>query len=103
MSGPGTELYVYYRVARPGARAAHQTVQEFQLRLRGQHPGLCARVLQRSDDHGDAITLMEIYSFDDGNRRGVDAALQAIIEGAASALVPLLASPRQTEVFHALD
>jgi len=103
VSGPRTELYVYYRVARPDGRAALQAVLEFQRGLRHEHPGLAARVLQRSAEHGDAVTLMEIYSFDDGKRAGVDPALQACIERAAVPLGALLASPRQVETFDALD
>lgn len=98
-----SELYVYYRVARPDEPAALQAVLEFQRTLRREHPGLATRVLQRSAEHGDAVTLMEIYSFDDGKRAGVDPALQARIEDAAATLSALLASPRQVECFDALD
>ena len=46
---------------------------------------------------------MEIYSFNDGKHAGVDPALQARIEDAATPLGALLASPRQVEAFDALD
>jgi GNAT superfamily N-acetyltransferase len=103
MTGPRTELYVYYRVARPDGPAALQAVLELQRSLRQQHAGLAARVLQRSAEDGDTVTLMEIYAFDDGKRAGVGPALQARIEEAAAAMGALLASPRQIETFDALD
>jgi Domain of unknown function (DUF4936) len=101
--GSGSELYVYYRVAQAHVQAAQQTVRDFQHRLRQQHPGLVARVLRRSQEHSDGVTLMEIYAFDDGRNTGIDPALHSRIEQAAAALTPLLSSPRQTEAFDALD
>lgn len=102
MSGASrSELYVYYRVT--DAQAALQTVNRFQQRLREQHPGLVTRVLRRSRERRDGVTLMEIYAFDDGRSVGLDPALHSRIEEAAAALTPLLSSPRQTEVFDALD
>jgi hypothetical protein len=94
---------VYYRVAQANAPAALQTVLDFQQRLREQHPGLAARVLRRSGQPADGVTLMEIYAFDDGRNAGIDPALHSRIEAAAAALTPLLNSPRQTEAFDALD
>lgn len=102
-SGSRTELYVYYRVAQADAQAALRTVLAFQQCLREEQPGLATRVLRRSDDGRDSVTLMEIYAFDDGRNTGIDAALHSRIEVAAAALVPLLSSPRQTEAFDALD
>jgi len=101
--GSRRELYVYYRVAQANAQAALQTVLAFQQRLREQHPGLAVRVLRRSDERRDGVTLMEIYAFDDGRNTGIDAALRSRIEQAAAALAPLLSSSRQTEAFDALD
>ncbi|HEU5296870.1 MAG TPA: DUF4936 family protein [Burkholderiaceae bacterium] len=103
MSGEHTELYVYYRVAPANWRVALQVVYDFQRRLRGEHPGLAARVLRRAADGSDAVTLMEIYAFTDDRAAGVDAALRSRIEDAATALAPLLTGPRQIEVFNALD
>ncbi|HET7524856.1 MAG TPA: DUF4936 family protein [Burkholderiaceae bacterium] len=103
MNDSCAELYVYYRVAAANGSAALHAVRALQQRLRSDHPGLAARVLQRSDERGDGVTLMEIYAFDDGRRRGVASALQAHIEHAAAALAPLLISPRQVERFDALD
>ena len=99
----GAELYVYYRAAATDCEAALRVVREFQRRLRGEYPGLHARVLHRADETGDPVTLMEIYTFDDGRTRGVNDALRARISAGADALVPLLAGPRRMEVFEALD
>jgi len=101
--GSRRELYVYYRVARANVQPALQTVLAFQQDLRTAHPGLAARVLRRSEERSDGVTLMEIYAFDDGRNTGIDSALRAHIEQAAAALTPLLSSPRQTEAFDALD
>jgi hypothetical protein len=97
------ELYVYYRVAHGNWRAALQIVRQYQERLHDEHPGLTSRVLRRSDEHADGVTLMEIYSFDPAGRSGVDDRLLARIEAAAAALSPLLTSPRQVERFSTLD
>ena len=97
------ELYVYYRVTQADAQAALQTVIAFQRRLRQLHPGLATRVLQRSSERSDGVTLMEIYAFDNGRHRGIDPALQSCIEEAAVVLTPMLSSPRQIEIFDALD
>jgi len=101
--GSGSELFVYYRVAQSNVQAAQRTVRDFQQRLRQQHTGLAARVLRRSQERSDGVTLMEIYTFDDGRNTGIDAALHSYIEQAAAALTPLLSSPRQTEAFDPLD
>jgi len=98
-----SEVYVYYRVAYANVQAVLQAVNSFQRRLRERDPGLAARVLRRSDDRSDGITLMETYAFDDGRNTGIDPALRSRIEEAAAALTPLLSSPRQTEVFDAFD
>jgi hypothetical protein len=97
------ELYVYYLVARASWPAALQCVLDFQQRLRDQHPGLAARVLRRSGERADAVTLMEIYAFDDGIHGGIDPALRSRIEEAAAVLTPMLSGSRITEVFEALD
>ena len=103
MSGSRRELYVYYRVAQANVQVALQTVLAFQQDLRAARPGLAARVLRRSEERSDGVTLMEIYAFDDGRKTGIDPALRAHIEQAAAALTPLLSGPRQTEAFDALD
>jgi len=101
--GSHCELYVYYRVAQDHVLPALRTVRDFQRGLREQHPGLTTRVLQRSAERGEGVTLMEIYAFGDGRNSGIDTALRSGIEDAAAALAPMLSSPRQTEVFDALD
>jgi hypothetical protein len=97
------ELYVYYRVAASQWRAAGLLVRGFQQRLCRECPGLRARVLRRPGERSDGVTLMEIYAFDDGRVQGIDEPLRARIDAAAEALSPLLASPRQVEVFEPLD
>jgi len=64
---------------------------------------LTTRVLRRSAEGGNSVTLMEIYSFDNGKSRGVHHALRARIDSAAAALSPMLTSPRQVEPFDVLD
>jgi hypothetical protein len=97
------ELYVYYLVAHASWPAALRCVLDFQRRLRDQYPGLATRVLRRSGKRDDAVTLMEIYAFDDGRHRGIDPALQLRIEEEAAVLTPMLSGSRQVEVFDALD
>ena len=101
--GSRSELFVYYRVAQSDVQAALTAVRAFQQRLRGHHPGLAARVLQRSGERDTDVTLMEVYTCDRGGIRGADSALQARIEAAAAVLTPLLASARHIESFDALD
>jgi hypothetical protein len=101
--GSRSELYVYYRVAQANVQAALQVVRVFQQRLRTEQPGLATRVLRRSDERSDGVTLMEIYAFDDGRSAGIGPALHSRIEEAAAVLMPLLSSPRQAEAFDALD
>ena len=101
--GSRRELYVYFRVAQANVQAALQTVLAFQQDLRTAHPGLAARVLRRSEERSDGVTLMEIYAFDDGRSTGIDPVLHSRIDEVAAALTPLLSSPRHTEAFDALD
>jgi hypothetical protein len=95
------ELFIYYRVAVPGASRALTMAQEMQRRLRERHPGLTARLLRRPDEPRDPTndqqTWMEIYSFHDAN--GVSFALQAEVEAEAAALEPFIIGARHTEVF----
>jgi len=101
--GSCKELFVYYRVAPSSVQAALTAVRDFQLRLREQNPGLVARVLRRSGERDTDVTLMEIYTFHHGGFRGIDSALQARIEAAASVLTPLMVSARRIESFDSLD
>ena len=93
-------------MAQSDVQAAVTVVHAFQLRLREQHPGLAARVscgAQVSGDRGD-ITLMEIYTFNHGDRgQGIDDALRSRIEEAAAGLAAMVSGPRQIEAFDAVD
>ena len=101
--GSRSELFVYYRVAQSDVQAALTAVRTFQQRLCAEHPGLAARVLRRSGERGTDVTLMEIYTFNHGGIRGIDSALQAHIEAAATVLTSLMVSARRTESFDSLD
>jgi hypothetical protein len=103
VSAPRRELYVYYRVTAAAWQAALAAVRHHQQRLRAEHPGLAARVLRRAEEQADAITLMEVYRFDNDASACICDALQAHIEGAATALAPWLIGTRHTERFDALD
>jgi Domain of unknown function (DUF4936) len=97
-------LYVYYRVHAAAWQDALAAVQRYQQRLRSEHPGLTARVLRRAEEQqADAVTLMEVYRIDGDARVGINGALQAQIESAATALAPWLVGTRHTERFDALD
>jgi Domain of unknown function (DUF4936) len=102
-NGARSELFVYYRVAQSDVQAALTVVRTFQLRLREQHPGLATRLLWRSGERDTDVTLMEIYAFDQGGVRGVDATLRSRIEAAATVLTPLMVSARRIESFDSLD
>jgi len=101
--GSRSELFVYYRVAPSSVQAALTAVRAFQLRLREQNPGLAARVLRRSGERDNEVTLMEIYTFEHGGIRGIDTALQTRIEDAAAVLAPFMVSARRIESFDSLD
>ena len=103
MSAGASELYVYYGVAASSLPATVDAVRALQRRLCAQHLGLKARVLQRSDDTSEFITLMEIYAFEDGAHRGIDDTLRAHIDAAASVVAAWLIGPRHVECFDALD
>lgn len=95
------ELYVYYRVAAARWRDAARAVHAFQQQLCAQHAGLSARVLRRPDERAGEVTLMEVYRVAEGD---VDAALEARIAEAATALGPWCAADaRHVERFHTLD
>jgi len=105
VSAPGdrAELYVYYRVGSAQRLPALRLVYDFQQRLRIEYPGLGARVLQRPGERDGSVTLMEIYAYDDGHRRSIDESVRRRIDAAAVVLTPLLAGPRQVEIFEPLD
>ena len=112
------ELYIYWRV-RPGAEPqAYAAAATMQIQLCSLHPGLCARLLRRSDhaNNGNGgnsgnsgvktVTLMEIYS---DAAVGITPALESVIATAAQALSgyvePANGQPgtRHVEVFEALN
>lgn len=96
------ELFIYYHVRSTGAAAAKAAVFDLQAQLRDRFPQLMARLLRRPEDVDGRQTWMETYSTDPlRDPTGIDAGLQAEIEGHALALLPLLDGPRQTEVFTA--
>ena len=99
MIAPQRELYVYYRVAPASWRDAMVAAQRLQQRLRAEHAGLNARVLRRADEpNAEAVTLMEVYTFD-ARPGGVDAALEAHIVATATALDSWRIGDRHVERF----
>jgi hypothetical protein len=94
------ELFIYWRTAPHDAAAAIQAVAAAQAALRQAHPGLQARLLQRSDADGAQVTLMETYG---RAARGIDLALQDAIETAAGSTARWRVGARHLEVFDALS
>ena len=86
-------IYVYYRIAQTDLYAVRETVQALQARLCADHAGLRAELLRRPEAAEGQLTLMETYACE----QGIDAALQAAIEAAASHAG--LAGPRHVEAF----
>ena len=94
------ELFVYYRLRADEAEAALVLVRGAQAQLIAQHPGLRARLLRRTESAEGSQTWMEVYAIDTKcGFPGGDAELQAAVETAAVALLPLLDGPRHAEVF----
>ena len=96
------ELFVYYRVDAAQAGAARRAVLAMHDRLRRAHPGFVARLLTRSGDDSAPQTWMETYALP-GSVDGIDATLEATIEGAAAEWRDLVAGPRHVEAFIAAD
>ena len=86
-------IYVYYRIAQADLDAMREKVLALQARLCADHAGLRAELLRRPEAAEGQLTLMEIYVCE----QGIDAALQAAIEAAAS--YAGLAGPRHVEAF----
>jgi hypothetical protein len=86
-------IYVYYRIAQADLDAVREKVLALQARLCADHAGLRAELLRRPEAAEGQLTLMEIYVCE----QGIDAALQAAIEAAAS--YAGLAGPRHVEAF----
>ncbi len=100
------ELFVYYRI-RPGAeQAAHEAVMAMQLRLRGSHSGLEARLLKRFDAAPTGETWMETYAVRAGGidiAPTIDDAFEADLVIHAVALEPFIDGGRHMERFEAID
>ena len=95
------ELFVYWKLPRADAPQAMQAAAAMQAALRAHHVGLAARLMRRADQAGDTVTVMETYAREPA---GVDAELQADIEGAAALrLGAWCAGLRHVEAFELLD
>ena len=94
------ELFVYWKVPREQALAAHAAAAELLNSLHSAHPTLQCRLLRRADEAGEKATFMETYSALPG---GVTADMQAAIEVRAQTAFAALGSPaRHVEVFESL-
>ena len=91
------ELFIYWKIAREQAPAAHAAAADLLHSLHAAHPTLQCRLLRRADEAGDKTTFMETYSAPPG---GVTAALQAAIQEQADICFAALGPPaRHVEVF----
>jgi len=89
-------LYIYYRVQRDSVAQVAAAVRQLQAGWQLAMPGLRPELLQRADESGDVVTLMETYWCADG----VHAAWQELIGRDAKAkLSDWLVAERQVEVF----
>jgi hypothetical protein len=96
------ELYVYFRAASSRSDAVWAAAADMQARLRGEIPGLQARLLRRLDASGGHDTWMETYAMEPAvDSGGVSATLGSAIEQRAAAWSNLLDGPRHVEVFGA--
>ena len=110
------ELFVYWKIAREQAGAAHVAAVDLLQTLRNTHPALESRLMRRADeadeadkgDKGDKAskasemaTFMETYS---ALPVGVTPAMQAAIAAQAHLAFATLGHPaRHVEVFESLD
>jgi hypothetical protein len=93
------ELYLYWRVARADLAAARAAMQQFQQALVLGHAGLQARLLQRADEAGELVTLMETYALPAASM-GIDEAMQGrVVDGGDAASTAWRTEPRHLEVF----
>ena len=98
------ELFVWYRVRRECADEARTAVLAAQRSLRGDWPGLQARLLVR--DESETSTWMETYSLAAPRARGgsgVDDVIEAAIASAALPLQGLIDGARHIEAFAPVD
>ena len=94
------ELFVYWKIAREQAPAAHAAAADLLNSLHTAHPSLRCRLLRRADEAGDKTTFMETYS---ALPAGVTAAMQAAIHAQADICFAALGPPaRHVEVFESL-
>lgn len=93
-----SSLFVYFKLAGAAPDDLLATLSAMQARLRQRHPGLCTRLMARTDDvRGAEVapTWMEVYEHPDG----LDAAFLDDLLTEASRLAPGLTGPRHTESF----
>jgi hypothetical protein len=95
---PMRELFVYYRVPAMHVAAARLAVRTLHADLSKRHAGLQVRLLRRDCEDAGTQTWMETCAWP-GSPGGVTPSLQAEIEFAAAALLPLIDGPRHCEVF----
>ena len=94
------ELFIYWKIAREQAPAAHAAAADLLRSLHTAHPSLQCRLLRRADEAGDKTTFMETYS---ALPAGVTAAMQAAIHAQADIAFAALGPPaRHVEVFESL-
>ncbi len=90
------ELFIYWRAPTVGAVLARRAAIGLQAALRQAHPGLVAGLLQRAEESGDSVTLMETYRLPGG----IGPDLQArLVAAGDEALRGLCQGPRHVEVF----
>lgn len=89
-------LFVYWKTDPGQAAAAAAALQDWQARLRQEHPALVAALYRRADDAGPMLTLMETYAA----TGGLDDALQTRVVAEGDALcAPWCTGRRHVEVF----
>jgi hypothetical protein len=95
------ELFVWYRVSEPNAARVRAEVEAMQRSLVEGCPTLDARLLIRAEGSG-VQTWMETYRLREPsptNPSGIDDALQARIEAAATPIIAWLEGERHAEAF----
>ena len=95
------ELFVYWKVGREQAPAAHAAAAALLQALQLAHPALQARLMRRAEEAGDKSTFMETYRAPSAD---VTPALQVAIEAQARLAFATLGHPaRHVEVFESLN
>lgn len=98
------ELFIYWRTPLASAPQAIRAAEQWQARLREQHPALSATLYRRADESGATVTVMEVYApaADAGAApaRAIDAELERlIVDQGQHVLGTWLDGPRHVEVF----